>query len=124
MQACEFTGDRQSDTRARGAFVGLVAQTVEGAKDGLVGARGDAGAIVLYHDGGGVCRLCHRDADRAGARGMLFGVAEQVADNLGDGIGLAMGLRREQLAIWLSIGTIVLFAIYTLGLWAIIELVN
>jgi len=62
--------------------------------------------------------------DRYGAKGLglvgpIFpGVTASVL------IGLALGLSRGALARWLSIGVAVMFALYTVGLWVLIELVG
>jgi hypothetical protein len=62
--------------------------------------------------------------DRYGAKGLglvgpIFpGVTASVL------MGLALGLSRSSLAKWLSIGIAVMFALYTAGLWLLIELVG
>jgi hypothetical protein len=68
-------------------------------------------------------RLRHL-TDRYGAKGLglvgpIFpGVTASVL------IGLTLGLSRGALARWLSIGVAVMFALYTAGLWLLIELVG
>jgi uncharacterized membrane protein len=62
--------------------------------------------------------------DRYGAKGLglvgpIFpGVTASVL------VGLALGLSRSALARWLSIGIAVMFALYTVGLWLLIEVVG
>ena len=62
--------------------------------------------------------------DRYGAKGLglvgpIFpGVTASVI------IGLSLGLSRASLARWMSFGIAVMFAIYTGGLWLLIELVG
>lgn len=61
-------------------------------------------------------------SDRYGAKGLglvgpIFpGVTASIA------VGLSLGLSRGSLARWMSIGIAVMFAVYTFGLWALIEL--
>lgn len=63
-----------------------------------------------------------RFSDRYGAKGLGFvgpifpGVTASVI------IGLSLGLPRASLARWMSIGIAVMFALYTAGLWLLIEL--
>lgn len=63
-------------------------------------------------------------ADRYGPRGLglvgpIFpGVTASVV------VGLALGLRRSELARWMSIGIAVMFALYTAGMWLLVELVG
>jgi uncharacterized membrane protein len=65
-----------------------------------------------------------RIVDRWGAKGLgligpVFpGVTASVL------VGLALGLERSTLARWMSLGVGVMFAIYTGGLWLLIELVG
>lgn len=60
--------------------------------------------------------------DRYGAKGLglvgpIFpGVTASVL------VGLALGLSRPALARWMTIGIAVLFAVYTFGLWALVEI--
>jgi hypothetical protein len=60
--------------------------------------------------------------DRFGVRGLgligpLFpGVTVSVVG------GLALGLDRSQLGKWLSIGIVVMYGLYTIGLWLLVEL--
>ncbi|MDX2381728.1 MAG: small multi-drug export protein [Acidimicrobiia bacterium] len=62
--------------------------------------------------------------DRWGAKGLglvgpIFpGVTASVV------IGLALGLPRGAIARWMSLGVAVMFAVYTAGLWLLIELVG
>lgn len=62
--------------------------------------------------------------DRYGAKGLglvgpIFpGVTTSVV------IGLSLGLKRASLAQWMSIGVAVMFALYTAGLWLLVELVG
>lgn len=62
--------------------------------------------------------------DRWGAKGLglvgpIFpGVTASVV------IGLAMGLPRGAIARWMSLGVALMFAVYTAGLWLLIELVG
>lgn len=39
-------------------------------------------------------------------------------------IGLAAGVERKELAKWMSLGILIIYAIYTLGLWVLIEVFN
>ena len=63
-----------------------------------------------------------RIIDRHGARGLgligpIFpGVTASVL------IGLTVGLRRSEIARWMTIGIAAIFALYTVGLWLLIEL--
>lgn len=63
-------------------------------------------------------------SDRHGAKGLglvgpIFpGVTASVL------IGLSLGLKRASLARWLSLGVAVMFALYTGGLWLLIEVVG
>ncbi|MGI9644805.1 MAG: small multi-drug export protein [Ilumatobacteraceae bacterium] len=61
-------------------------------------------------------------SDRYGAKGLgligpIFpGVTASVV------IGLSLGLPRASIARWMSIGIAVMFAVYTFGLWALVEI--
>ena len=62
--------------------------------------------------------------DRYGAKGLglvgpIFpGVTASVV------IGLSLGFERTAIARWMSIGVAAMFAVYTLGLWLLVELVG
>jgi len=63
-------------------------------------------------------------ADRYGEKGLgligpIFpGVTASVV------LGLALGMSKQSLARWMSIGIAVMFALYTAGLWLLIEVVG
>lgn len=65
-----------------------------------------------------------RLTDRYGAKGLglvgpVFpGVTASVV------IGLSLGLERSSIARWMSIGIAAMFALYTVGLWLLVELVG
>jgi uncharacterized membrane protein len=65
-----------------------------------------------------------RLSDRYGAKGLglvgpLFpGVTASVL------IGLSLGLRRASLARWMSLGIVLMYALYTVGFWVLVELVG
>jgi hypothetical protein len=62
--------------------------------------------------------------DRFGAKGLglvgpVFpGVTASVV------VGLSLGLSRSSLARWMTIGIAAMFALYTIGLWLLVELVG
>lgn len=66
----------------------------------------------------------HQLTERYGAKGLglvgpIFpGVTASVL------VGLTLGLTRSSLAKWLSIGIAVMFALYTAGLWLLIEVIG
>jgi hypothetical protein len=80
---------------------------------------GDADESAPAHDS-----AMRRVVDRHGARGLgligpIFpGVTASVL------IGLTMGLRRSEVARWMTIGIAGMFALYTVGLRLLIELVG
>jgi hypothetical protein len=62
--------------------------------------------------------------DRYGAKGLglvgpIFpGVTASVV------IGLSLGLTRSSIARWMSIGIAAMFALYTVGMWLLVELIG
>ena len=60
-------------------------------------------------------------SDRYGAKGLgLFGpifpgVTASVV------IGISLGFRRASLARWMSLGIVMMYAVYTVGLWVLVE---
>ena len=62
--------------------------------------------------------------DRWGAKGLGLVGPIFPGVNASVVIGLALGLPRGAIARWMSLGVAVMFAVYTAGLWLLIELVG
>lgn len=61
-------------------------------------------------------------AERYGARGL--GLIVFPGDTASVVVGLALGLGRSELVRWMSIGIAVMFALYTAGMWLLVEVVG